>query len=165
MEQYNTWKKMLDGQVEDANEGYWNGYFERERDVYAKILTEKNSVITGTVNEFAEKYGMELVEMIGFIDGINGSLKESIDLDTIEDDGIITLTILWDKLYWNMMEAKADWLYELEQWNDILDENVKIELQKSFKQSKQLVSDKVGRNEPCPCGSGKKYKKCCAIIN
>ena len=24
------------------------------------------------------------------------------------------------------------------------------------------VEDKVGRNEPCPCGSGKKYKKCCA---
>jgi SEC-C motif-containing protein len=23
------------------------------------------------------------------------------------------------------------------------------------------VSQKVGRNEPCPCGSGKKYKKCC----
>lgn len=25
----------------------------------------------------------------------------------------------------------------------------------------QVQSDKVGRNEPCPCGSGKKYKKCC----
>ncbi len=25
----------------------------------------------------------------------------------------------------------------------------------------QERSDKVGRNEPCPCGSGKKYKKCC----
>jgi preprotein translocase subunit SecA len=23
------------------------------------------------------------------------------------------------------------------------------------------VGDKVGRNDPCPCGSGKKYKKCC----
>ena len=23
------------------------------------------------------------------------------------------------------------------------------------------VEKKVGRNEPCPCGSGKKYKKCC----
>lgn len=23
------------------------------------------------------------------------------------------------------------------------------------------VPDKIGRNEPCPCGSGKKYKKCC----
>ncbi len=26
----------------------------------------------------------------------------------------------------------------------------------------QREGDKVGRNEPCPCGSGKKYKKCCA---
>ncbi len=23
---------------------------------------------------------------------------------------------------------------------------------------------KVGRNEPCPCGSGKKYKKCCGRV-
>ena len=25
----------------------------------------------------------------------------------------------------------------------------------------QKKSDKVGRNDPCPCGSGKKYKNCC----
>ena len=25
----------------------------------------------------------------------------------------------------------------------------------------KIVEEKVGRNEPCPCGSGKKYKKCC----
>ena len=25
------------------------------------------------------------------------------------------------------------------------------------------VKDKVGRNDPCPCGSGKKYKKCCGM--
>lgn len=24
-----------------------------------------------------------------------------------------------------------------------------------------IKSDKVGRNDPCPCGSGKKFKKCC----
>lgn len=23
------------------------------------------------------------------------------------------------------------------------------------------LTPKIGRNEPCPCGSGKKYKKCC----
>ena len=29
-------------------------------------------------------------------------------------------------------------------------------------EKKQAVSDKkAGRNDPCPCGSGKKYKKCC----
>ena len=25
----------------------------------------------------------------------------------------------------------------------------------------QRIVEKIGRNEPCPCGSGKKYKKCC----
>ena len=29
-------------------------------------------------------------------------------------------------------------------------------------QSKMQKEQKVGRNEPCPCGSGKKYKHCCA---
>ena len=29
---------------------------------------------------------------------------------------------------------------------------------------KQVIAEKkIGRNEPCPCGSGKKYKKCCGI--
>jgi len=28
--------------------------------------------------------------------------------------------------------------------------------------SKPIVNhEKTGRNDPCPCGSGKKYKKCC----
>ena len=26
-----------------------------------------------------------------------------------------------------------------------------------------LVEKKIGRNEPCPCSSGKKYKKCCGM--
>ena len=26
---------------------------------------------------------------------------------------------------------------------------------------KKAAAEKVGRNDPCPCGSGKKYKKCC----
>lgn len=30
-----------------------------------------------------------------------------------------------------------------------------------FRRLMGLVSDKVGRNSPCPCGSGKKFKKCC----
>ena len=29
------------------------------------------------------------------------------------------------------------------------------------KQPVRRSADKVGRNDPCPCGSGKKYKKCC----
>ncbi|HEX5739870.1 MAG TPA: SEC-C metal-binding domain-containing protein, partial [Hydrogenophaga sp.] len=29
------------------------------------------------------------------------------------------------------------------------------------RQQAQRMGSKVGRNEPCPCGSGKKFKKCC----
>ena len=28
---------------------------------------------------------------------------------------------------------------------------------------RKTVKQKVGRNDPCPCGSGKKYKKCCGL--
>jgi len=28
-------------------------------------------------------------------------------------------------------------------------------------QKTRIAGEKVGRNDPCPCGSGKKYKKCC----
>ncbi|UOQ83474.1 SEC-C metal-binding domain-containing protein [Gracilibacillus salinarum] len=33
--------------------------------------------------------------------------------------------------------------------------------QKKAKNNKTVTKTKVGRNDPCPCGSGKKYKKCC----
>ncbi|MRR53890.1 MAG: YchJ family protein [Deltaproteobacteria bacterium] len=31
----------------------------------------------------------------------------------------------------------------------------------SIVKSKPIIADKVGRNDPCPCGSGLKHKKCC----
>ena len=61
-----------------------------------------------------------------------------------------------------MLDAKAKWLYELPQWDDIFSMEKRNEIRKEWRSSKQAVSDKtVGRNDPCPCGSGKKYKKCC----
>ncbi|MBC7238419.1 MAG: SEC-C domain-containing protein, partial [Chloroflexi bacterium] len=33
----------------------------------------------------------------------------------------------------------------------------------SHTNSDQPLKKKVGRNDPCPCGSGKKYKKCCML--
>jgi preprotein translocase subunit SecA len=34
----------------------------------------------------------------------------------------------------------------------------------SQQQPLKREGDKIGRNEPCPCGSGKKYKKCCGRL-
>ena len=50
----------------------------------------------------------------------------------------------------------------LEEWNDIFDEETRKALYKEQKSSTTIVKDKkVYPNDPCPCGSGKKYKKCC----
>ena len=35
------------------------------------------------------------------------------------------------------------------------------DLEKLFNPPQVVKSEKIGRNDPCPCGSGKKYKKCC----
>ena len=69
-------------------------------------------------------------------------------------------------LYKNMVAAKADWLYDLEEWNKIFDEDKQKELYKEQKSSTTIIKDKkTFPNDPCPCGSGKKYKKCCALKN
>src|SRR5262245_15935259 len=31
------------------------------------------------------------------------------------------------------------------------------------REARTATGEKVGRNDPCPCGSGKKYKKCCLL--
>ena len=35
------------------------------------------------------------------------------------------------------------------------------DLEKALNPSVPFHATKIGRNEPCPCGSGRKYKKCC----
>ena len=103
-----------------------------------------------------------MMEMTGFLDGINDSLAEANPIDTMEEDTHVTLAFDKVKLYKNMVDAKADWLYDLPQWDAIFDAETKKKLYLEKKKSGTvIVGKKVGRNEPCPCGSGKKYKYCC----
>ncbi|UOA10392.1 DUF1186 domain-containing protein [Methylobacter sp. S3L5C] len=52
-----------------------------------------------------------------------------------------------------------DVITEMEWWACFHpDANLKQDLAPGFEYANQ---SKVGRNDPCPCGSGKKYKKCC----
>ena len=99
----------------------------------------------------------------GFLDGINDSLKGYQNpIDTMEEDTAVKIEIDPEKLYYNMVEAKADWLYNLPMWDEILTSEKRKELYKAQKASGTVVKGpKIGRNDPCPCGSGLKYKKCC----
>lgn len=100
---------------------------------------------------------------MGFLDGVNSSLKRSeIDLNSITPESNINLDIDFEKLFYNMLEADADHLFSLDEWNDVLSEDERRKIYKDYKRSKIVhVEKKPGRNDPCPCGSGKKYKKCC----
>ena len=102
------------------------------------------------------------MEMTGFLDGINDSLVKPNPIETMEEDTKVSLVVDKEKLYMNMVDAKADWLYELPMWDNIFDADKKKKLFLLQKKSGTVVvGKKVGRNDPCPCGSGKKYKYCC----
>lgn len=48
--------------------------------------------------------------------------------------------------------------------NEALNEKEKPVKEKTICRGKTRIvpkEEKIGRNEKCPCGSGKKYKKCC----
>ena len=100
---------------------------------------------------------------MGFLDGIDTSLKASNDFKAFDENSEVVLDIDFEKLFFNMLAAEAQYLYTLEEWEDVLDEVKRIGILQAYKKSKIVVREqpKVGRNDPCPCGSGKKYKKCC----
>ena len=141
---------------------FWLNYFNIEKGIYEKLLADKDTVVSGTVKELADKYETELQMFVGFLDGINESLKVENPIETMEEDTIVNLNFDKEKLYKNMVDAKADWLYELPQWKEIFDDEKRKTLFLEQKKSGTIhVGKKVGRNDPCPCGSGKKYKYCC----
>lgn len=141
---------------------FWQRYFLLEKGIYEKLLENPDEEVNGTVKELAEKYEIELMPMVGFLDGINESLVTPNPIDTMEEDTEVSLAFDKEKLYRNMVEAKADWLYNLPQWEKIFDEETRKELYKDQRNAHTVRNTvKVGRNDPCPCGSGKKYKFCC----
>lgn len=151
---------------ESANKGdlqrFWADYFQKEKEIYAEILKNPESPVKGSVKELAEKFSVDIMTMTGFLDGINESLKEANPIEEMEEDTQVGLEYDTQLLYKNMVAAEADWLYGLEEWNDIFDEEKRKELYKEQKSSTTIVKgEKIYPNDPCPCGSGKKYKKCC----
>lgn len=157
------WRELSENlETQEAEIKFWEEYLKVEASIYNEILNNKVEVVEGKVADLAAKYNTSVEYFMGFIDGISESLKEDITLETIEADSTIKLDIDFEKLYYNMVEVEAHWLYNLPGWETILPAAKRKELQKAYKTSKTVVKEeKVGRNDACPCGSGKKYKKCC----
>ena len=163
MKPYEEWQKLVEMERSQAeHDAFWEAYFAKETEAYRAILQENTGKLTGTQAELADRFTMSVAEFAGFLDGINTSLKKEVNLDKLGVDTPLKLEIDFEKLYFNMHKAKANWLYTLKEWEPILSEEQRKEIAKEYRQSTIFVREaKVGRNDPCPCGSGKKYKNCC----
>lgn len=159
---YQEWTAWSDQErsEKEYNE-FWNDYLQKEAKNYQYILENHDNVVKGTLKEVAQKFEMDMLTFCGFMDGINTSLKEAVKLEDLSEDYNINLDIDFEKLYYNMLDAKAHWLFNLPEWDGVLSKEKREEITKTFNKERTAVSTKVGRNEPCTCGSGKKYKKCC----
>ncbi len=160
---FENWKNISENhESEQAEVKFWEEFLKAETGIYNEVLNEKTQIIAGKVSELAEKYGTTSVFFLGFLDGINESIELAQDLEKIEENTLINIKIDWEKLYFNMVNVEAHWLYNLKGWENILSNDVRQKIKKEHNKSKIVVKgDRIGRNDPCSCGSGKKYKKCC----
>lgn len=163
MSLYARWTDMVVDYVKTKGENaFWQEYSKVETNIYKDLLANHNEVKKTTIAELSKDYDSTVEFVMGFVDGINESLKNSYDLETIEEDTELVLDVDLDNLYFNMLDAKAEYLYTLPQWDGIFSLEKRAEIEKNYKESKIVRNEnKVGRNDPCTCGSGKKYKKCC----
>lgn len=158
------WRDVAYSQQTDKKQlqQFWSDYFLTEKGIYEQLLENPDEEVSGTVKELAEKYNIPLMKMVGFLDGINESLKKENPIEEMTEDTVVSLAFDKEMLYKNMVDAKADWLYNLPAWEKIFDEEKRKDLYREAKKMNTIVKGKkIGRNDPCPCGSGKKYKKCC----
>ena len=158
------WRDVAYSQTTDKKvlQKFWNDYFLIEKGIYEKLLAAPDEIVSGSVKDLAEKYGISVSTMVGFLDGINDSLKVPNPIEEMTEDTVVNLNFDKEMLYKNMVDAKAEWLYGLPAWNDIFPEDKRKKLFLEAKKMNTVIKPKkIGRNDPCPCGSGKKYKYCC----
>ncbi|MDV4150785.1 SEC-C metal-binding domain-containing protein [Clostridium sp. AL.422] len=163
MSLYKQWTDMVVEYVKAKGEqAFWNEYMEIEKSIYKEILSKHTENYTFTIKELAEKKNTSAEFIMGFVDGVNDSLKTQLDLESLTSETEVKLEVDLEKLYFNMLDAKAEYLYELPQWDGIFSPEKRKEIQKKYRESVMVRNEnKIGRNDPCTCGSGKKYKKCC----
>ena len=162
MSLYKQWVNLMEGQTDETFDAFWKEYSETETRIYTHILESKEPRLAGKFSELTAKFEADPVIFMGFLDGIQTSLNNPVELEAVTEDTEIDLDIDFEKLFFNMLKADADYLYTLKAWEGIFSEEKIMQIIKDFKRSKIVHKEKEpGRNDPCPCGSGKKYKKCC----
>lgn len=161
MKLFKLWTQMTESLNQTQAAAFWQDYLQTEEVIYDQLLQKKDPNVQGKLADLAKEFNVEPTIFAGFLDGINESIDPVLELEELEDTTELDFTIDYEKLYYNMQEAKAKWLYDLPIWQELLTQEQRNAQRKKFLDAHTRRVEKVGRNEPCPCGSGKKYKHCC----
>ena len=64
---YQQWQNIAYDETADRSqlEKFWGTYFQIEKEIYEKLLSNPDEAVKGTVKELAEKFGQEVLTMIG----------------------------------------------------------------------------------------------------
>jgi len=161
---YEKWLQKAYDQQGQSIKKTWDLYLPLEQKIYEEILEKKLTEISGTVKELSDRFDLETVYMLGFLDGISQAVANPFDAKELEEDDTVTLEIDFEKLYRTMVDYKAKKLHSLPQWDGIFTEEQRKVFYSEQKAAGIVVrGEKIGRNDPCTCGSGKKYKRCCGL--
>jgi len=165
MNLHDAWKRISLDQQGQPVKHVWDDYLAQEKTVYENILRNGIKRIEGTAEEIAEKLSLTPTYVAAFLDGIHECVDGLPDLEELEETTQIAFDLDYERLFKQMVEYKAEKLYTLAEWDGIFTKDLQKQFYQEQKKSHTIVrnEDKVGRNEPCPCGSGKKFKKCCGL--
>lgn len=87
---------------------FWNKFSQDEKEIYKQLLSIEELPILNTLQNFSEKFNVDIITMFGFVVGINDSLKTPNNIENIEKDTIITLDYDAEHLYKNLKNAGYD---------------------------------------------------------
>jgi preprotein translocase subunit SecA len=140
-------------------------------DIISKEYEDKISKFpVEVINEFEKAFSLRVIDM-NWMNHINSMehLREGVNLRGYANEDPLQAYIkegyqVFDKLMAKISEETSVYLIRAEIKLNIERKQVEKPIANSGEEKKSIATNKnkkVGRNDPCPCGSGKKYKQCC----
>jgi len=163
------YKSLFEGGLEDSNEVVWSELVDAANDLYPEEVYDhiKKAYNDGLVDEYIvdPEWVDEQIDL-----GKDAVLADLPEWNHLVEDVTVEMGAWFEnRERGDEWDEDEDW-YEEDEWDED-DEDDEWDADRlrlsalngnNFATAAPYISpEKVGRNDPCPCGSGKKYKKCC----
>lgn len=154
------YKSLFEGGLEDRNDVVWSDLADCATDLHPQELYGyiRKAIEDGLVDE--------LFIDLNWVNERMAQSKVNVLAELHEENHLIEDAI--SELNWWSSNRDSDDDWDDDDWDDGEDEEWRDDHQIAAMnghnfapQTPYRAPQKIGRNEPCPCGSGKKYKKCC----